>query len=638
MAGKQLKRKASSSNAKRPGASNDAKQSRRNELAKTKAEGKKAQKGRLRTHIDVPRAPDSDDDGASMEDEDLDFASAATFLGNLDERGISLSKRVIAQQRKAERPKPAKRRKLDETVSASADEDEEEPWSSTLESLPGTDDEEDDEEEGNEENEDTGETKADSSDSDEELAHEREGRTRPTEWEPPARKGPARLPIKLADGTLKPTGNLPAPPSSDESESEGERVDPIASWQAAAEADAAPSRREDVATGARFGRPAVVDLLKQSSRKEKIQRVKEELATICQDIIADPETNLGLLRRLHTFTQAEVKSPAFPEPVANDVVIRKLAILSELAVFKDIVPGFRIRVLTELEKAQKVSQAVLHQREYEQGLLAGYQHYLKTMEAEIKAKSELAEVCLQSMCTLLTDLTHFNYRVNLMNSVVAYLSKKSWDSTSDMCLNSIISVFRNDADGSASLELVRLLNRMIKERHYRVHPNVLSCLLHLRLKNELKGIRASQTGSSKDAEDMKKKAPKVKMSKKERKAANPHMSKKAKEAAKELKKINEEMEEAAAEVDEEDRASQQTETLKLLFVLYFSIIKNPRPTRLLSGALEGISRYAHLVNIDFFRDLLAVLRQLIVRHEKGDGTGDDSLDEEIEENDLPRDS
>lgn len=46
------------------------------------------------------------------------------------------------------------------------------------------------------------------------------------------------------------------------------------------------------------------------------------------------------------------------------------------------------------------------------------------------------------------------------------------------------------------------------------------------------------------------------MSKKERKAANPHMSKKAKEAAKELKKIEQEMEEAAAEVDEEDRASQ----------------------------------------------------------------------------------
>lgn len=200
---------------------------------------------------------------------------------------------MITEQRKAERPRPAKRRKLDETLSASENEDEE-PWSSTLGSLPGTDDEDDDEEDEAGNGGDTGDTKADSSDSDEELTHERRGRARPTEWEPPARQGPARLPVKLADGTIKPTGNLPAPSSSDESESDAERVDPIASWAAAAGADTASSRREDVATGARFGRPAVVELLTQPSRKAKIQRVKEELATICQDIVADPETNVSL--------------------------------------------------------------------------------------------------------------------------------------------------------------------------------------------------------------------------------------------------------------------------------------------------------------------------------------------------------
>lgn len=202
------------------------------------------------------------------------------------------SKRVIAEQHKAERPKPAKRRKLDEARSASGDEDEE-PWSSTLESLPGTDEEEGDEMDEASDEGDTGDSKAGSSGSDEELAHERRGRPRPTEWEPPARQGPARLPVKLADGTIMPTGNLPAPPSSDESESEVDRVDPMESWAAAASADSAPHRREDVATGARFGRPAVVDILTMSSRKAKIQRVKEELATICQDIVADPESNVG---------------------------------------------------------------------------------------------------------------------------------------------------------------------------------------------------------------------------------------------------------------------------------------------------------------------------------------------------------
>lgn len=57
---------------------------------------------------------------------------------------------------------------------------------------------------------------------------------------------------------------------------------------------------------------------------------------------------------------------------------------------------------------------------------------------------------------------------------------------------------------------------------------------------------------------------------------------------------------------------QQTETLKNLFVLYFSILKHPGRSPLLPTALEGISQFAHFINVDFFRDLLAVLRRIIV--------------------------
>lgn len=68
----------------------------------------------------------------------------------------------------------------------------------------------------------------------------------------------------------------------------------------------------------------------------------------------------------------------------NDVVIRKLAILSQLAVFKDIIPGYRIRALTEKEKSEKVSQMVARTRDWEQGLVGVYQSYLRSLEAELK--------------------------------------------------------------------------------------------------------------------------------------------------------------------------------------------------------------------------------------------------------------
>lgn len=72
---------------------------------------------------------------------------------------------------------------------------------------------------------------------------------------------------------------------------------------------------------------------------------------------------------------------------ANDPVVRKLALLSELAVFKDIAPGYRIRPLTDAEKTAKVTKDVLRQRDYEETLLSLYQTYLKTLESEIKSKS-----------------------------------------------------------------------------------------------------------------------------------------------------------------------------------------------------------------------------------------------------------
>lgn len=42
-------------------------------------------------------------------------------------------------------------------------------------------------------------------------------------------------------------------------------------------------------------------------------------------------------------------------------------------------------------------------------------------------------------------------------------------------------------------------------------------------------------------------------------------------------------------------------------------MKNPSPTPLLPVALQGISRFAHLVSIDFFKDLMKVLKDMIVR-------------------------
>lgn len=158
------------------------------------------------------------------------------------------------------------------------------------------------------------------------------------------------------------------------------------------------------------------------------------------------------------------------------------------------------------------------------------------------------------MCALLKEVTHFNFRTNLMSCIVARLSKKSWDASSDLCLSTINAVFRADQYGTPSLEFVRLINRMVKEKHFQVHPNTLSCLTNLRLMRELGNVRASQSRVDKEQEQGKGKG------KKGKKGDKPYLSKKARKNEKERKEIEKEMKEAEEVVDREERQA----TVRLL--------------------------------------------------------------------------
>lgn len=96
-----------------------------------------------------------------------------------------------------------------------------------------------------------------------------------------------------------------------------------------------------------------------------------------------------------------------------------------------------------------------------------------------------------------------------------------------------------------------MLNRMIKERRFNVHPSTLTCLLHLRLKNEL-GVKASDTRVDRDIAPFRKEKRRKADKKFDPKA--PRLSKNAKKAEKERKEIESELHEAEAEVDREERS------------------------------------------------------------------------------------
>ncbi|CAB4424732.1 unnamed protein product [Rhizophagus irregularis] len=330
------------------------------------------------------------------------------------------------------------------------------------------------------------------------------------------------------------------------------------------------------------------------TNEEYINKKKVQLAEIAQLIIEDPEKNIGQLKVLREIATDE------------NLIVKKLALLTQLVVYKDIIPGYRIRNLSDKEKSAKVSKEVNKIRNFEQSLLANYQSYLQSLENELKdvAKEKCtAEEALQCMCNLLTSITHFNFRLNLMKTIVTRMSTRKFTKMSAMCCDAIIEVFKNDESGEASLDAVKLITKMIKSKKYLVHEEVLNTFLHLRLKDEL-NMKTSHEDEVKNTKGKKRKF--------EKQVPKKHLSRKMKKLDKERKEVERDMKEAEAVVDKEEKEKTHTETLKLIFIAYFRILKHANKSPLLLSVLEGLAKFAHLINVDFFNDLLELLKEIMI--------------------------
>ena len=176
----------------------------------------------------------------------------------------------------------------DDLPSINSHTDDEEVWSSDLREEPSEVDsdlsEDDASLQDNELNsgQPRSRTRRAATGSDAEMSYEAVPRRRRPSWS----EGEVvidRLPIKLRDGKVQRTGpklNIPTQSKEEsEEESRGRTPEP-------------EPPREDITTGARFGRLSVIDVISNPSRKLRIQLAKEQVASICQEIVADPESSV----------------------------------------------------------------------------------------------------------------------------------------------------------------------------------------------------------------------------------------------------------------------------------------------------------------------------------------------------------
>ncbi|KAI1005614.1 hypothetical protein K3495_g2605 [Podosphaera aphanis] len=355
------------------------------------------------------------------------------------------------------------------------------------------------------------------------------------------------------------------------------------------------------------------------SLKKQIAEAKETLAKTALMLREnDPEEHVGAFKTLAQVGQS------------SNVIIRKLALITQLAVYKDIIPSYRIRPLSEEDMEVKVGKEVKKLRAYEQALVGAYQKYIRELSKLASSgkshpsnddDSNLCNVAISCACALLVAVPHFNFRGELLKILVEKLSCRKIDADFIKCRETLETLFRDDEDGTASLDAVSHLTKMMKGKGYHVDESVLNIFLHLRLLSEF-----SWKGSTNHVD----KPSKAGFNGKKLKEKRTFRTKKERKLMKERKEVEKQMEQADATVSHEHRDKMQAETLKLVFVTYFRILKLRIPS--LTGAvLEGLAKYAHLINQDFFGDLLEALKDLIRHADSYFHSEDGDEDEEDEE-------
>ncbi len=337
---------------------------------------------------------------------------------------VPLKKNPLVHRHKDQASKDRK----EPTITRVVDDDDDDDMILPLDMI--SDDENDD---GNEQMVDGGEMTTDDEDDDHQQveSYERQPRSsfnKRDEHRP-------LLPIKTDRGQLIPQ-STPIPEKETDNDDEDEEEEEVK----VPEEQSSPSPPKPT---------SVVELM--AERESKLAETKQTIVTLCDAIMKNPYDEISRLKQLRLLLN-------LGDPLIS-VTVRKLTMLSLVELFRDIVPGYRIRSLKETIKddneemkipkhkqktRETLSKDVKVIRHFEQTLLKHYQQFLHFLEQCAKknltenspskrqkktttvssSKLGLGRLAVQCLCKLLTNLHHFNFRTNLLSVIVHFMASR----------------------------------------------------------------------------------------------------------------------------------------------------------------------------------------------------------------------
>ncbi|XP_055696047.1 nucleolar complex protein 3 homolog [Lutzomyia longipalpis] len=347
---------------------------------------------------------------------------------------------------------------------------------------------------------------------------------------------------------------------------------------------------------------SVADLL--THREQEVQKQKYRIGIICSGILERPE------ERIKNFSSLfDLMGRVSKEGSANLISVRKVALLSALEVFKDIIPEYKLGVV-ETENV-KLKKDTLLRVTFENILLQQYKKYLQILERITMTVSKkrpsgegpltdvqisLAQVATNCLCELILAHPNFNFSTNIGQTLV-YLSNNRFPQIREKVNGCFRNIFKTDKRLELTLHIIRRINHLVKTKQNNVHCEVLTCLTSLYIKNI--NLDADKEKEIKEKKLEAKKSRVMNLSKKERKRQ------------KKLKELEKELLETKAEENKESRQHKLTEITKLIFNIYFRILKNDPNSKLLATTLEGLAKFANVINMEFFSDLVNVLNNIM---------------------------
>uniref|UniRef100_A0A8D8PVP3 Nucleolar complex protein 3 homolog n=1 Tax=Cacopsylla melanoneura TaxID=428564 RepID=A0A8D8PVP3_9HEMI len=336
-----------------------------------------------------------------------------------------------------------------------------------------------------------------------------------------------------------------------------------------------------------------------ASREGVIQKYKFKIGILASGLLENPDEKIKNLKLL-----LDIMRSRDPE---LRITVKKLVILSLMEVFKDLLPSYAIK--HHNAPGTKLKKDTLKLQTYENNLLKGYKDYLALLEynASVLTRKrgdtrkypapiiEIGELAVNCFCDLLIAHPYFNFSHNIVQLLTVFL-----DSTHPPARKIVHAcyarVFKEDKKGAISLVIVRRINQLVKARS-RSHPEIISVLLNLRIKD---------INLDKEKEDELKK--KRFMSRQEKLI---RMSRRERKNNKKAIVLEQELLETKAEENKQVKQNYMTEVTKLVFTIYFRILKKEPRSKLLSATLEGLAKFAHCINLDFYQDLVNVLDSLM---------------------------